>query len=159
MFLSVSFESSFRYSESRAFPCPNLIPSLPPPPSSPWPYLSVASRELALFSHPGKKVFSRDPSAVLSPVFRLRCAIENCHPATCWLEGKSHLFRFSTRRSPRGETRCSGAPGAWLISCVTSIMHVLRHRRTLGVPPLSNREGIIGVAVRARAKSIRFRRN
>lgn len=82
--------------------------------------------------------FKEKSSLVVLPWdgLRLRCAIGIRRPATCWLEGKSHLFKFSSRRSLRGEARSLGAPGAWLTSCVTSIMHVLRHRRALGVSPL-----------------------
>lgn len=81
--------------------------------------------------------FRKKSSLVIRPRrgFRLRCATAN-RPATCWLEGKSHLFRFSSKRSLCGEARSLGAPGAWLISCVTCIMHVLRHRWALGVHPL-----------------------
>lgn len=93
----------------------------------------VASREFISFHSFREK----SPLVVLPRGgLRLHCAIGNRRPATCWLEGKSHLFKFSSRRSLRGEARSLGASRAWLTSCVTSIMHVLRHRRTLGVSPL-----------------------
>lgn len=125
------FEIYVRFSHSHGKPL-LLFPVvrnqlLPHPPR-------VALHELVSFQNS----FRKKSSLVVLPRdgFRLRCAIGSRRPATCWLEGKSHLFKFSSRRSLCVEAWSLGAPGAWLTSCVTSIMHVLRHRWTLGVSPL-----------------------
>lgn len=154
VFISVPKSAVRRGSRSyldRVNLAPLLVPKVPLDESSP-PYREPFSFKptrlvfpfpwqiIALFRPSRETSASRGREACHR--FRLCCASPCCargshRPATCWLERKSHLFRFSSRRSLREVVRSSGAPRAWVMSWVTSIVHVLRHRRALGVWPLS----------------------